>query len=114
MSLSVPYSMFGLGRTNNYIETFFMGFPDAQGDEHYSTWSGMIPNSQILVFPYAEDKPSTWTLELVISPSDSVLYVIISLSACLVVLAAVIGVLHWKERQQDEAEKKKQDHFFTF
>eukprot|EP00475_Leptophrys_vorax_P005129 TRINITY_DN1307_c0_g1_i2.p1 TRINITY_DN1307_c0_g1~~TRINITY_DN1307_c0_g1_i2.p1 ORF type:complete len:655 (-),score=145.73 TRINITY_DN1307_c0_g1_i2:1190-3154(-) len=113
-SLGAPYSMFGLGRTNNYIETFFMGFPDGANEDHWYSWSGMIPNSQILVFPYSIDNPASWTLELVISPSDSVMYVIVALIACMIALGGVIGVFHWKERQQDEVEKKKQEHFFTF
>lgn len=74
----------------------------------------MIPNSQIIVFPYPPEKPQQWFLELLISPSDNVKYVIIAVSSCIVGLGGIILFLHWKERREDEAEKRKAEHFFTF
>ncbi|KAF9896574.1 hypothetical protein BX616_007185, partial [Lobosporangium transversale] len=61
MNLALPFSLFGLGRTNNYVEELFVGVTRNQ-DEHFTTYAGVIPNSQLIIIPYqAEDasRPST-------------------------------------------------------
>ncbi|KAK3842740.1 MAG: hypothetical protein J3R72DRAFT_474554 [Linnemannia gamsii] len=56
LGLSLPYSLFGLGRTNNYVEELFVGVTRNQ-PEHYTTYSGVIPNSQLIIIPFqAEDE----------------------------------------------------------
>ncbi|KAG0364322.1 hypothetical protein BC939DRAFT_458332 [Gamsiella multidivaricata] len=56
LGLSLPYSLFGLGRTNNYVEELFVGVTRNQ-PEHYTTYAGVIPNSQLIIIPYqAEDE----------------------------------------------------------
>jgi integrin alpha FG-GAP repeat containing protein 1 len=115
LSLGLPYVMYGLGRTNNYIENFFMGFPCAKGSEHFSRWSGVIPNSQVIVFPYNEENPSSWKIELLISPSESAKYVIAALISTILVLGITIAYLHWKEKKEDQTEKKRSsENMFTF
>ena len=107
--------MYGLGRTNNYIENFFVGFPSSKGTKHFTYWSGMIPNSQIIVFPYSQDNPASWLIELLINPSESGGYVIAALVVTLIVLGVSIGYLHWKEKKFDEAEKKRSsENILTF
>ncbi|KAF9972369.1 hypothetical protein BGZ73_004537 [Actinomortierella ambigua] len=54
--LLTPYSLFGLGRTNNYVEELFVGVTRQQA-EHFTTYSGVIPNSQLIIIPYqSEDR----------------------------------------------------------
>ena len=59
LGLNVPYSLFGLGRTNNYVEELFVGVTRNQ-PEHFTTYAGVIPNSQLIIIPYQqEDDQST-------------------------------------------------------
>ncbi|CAG8492968.1 10051_t:CDS:10 [Paraglomus occultum] len=115
-SMQTPYSLFGLGRTNNYVEELFVGTTRNQTD-HYSTFSGVIPNSQLIIIPYQPndvENPSTWTLELYIHPGDWVPWVLITLIAATVVLALVVFTLNWMEKREDELEKRKALHVINF
>ncbi|SJK99499.1 uncharacterized protein ARMOST_02801 [Armillaria ostoyae] len=49
-ALQSPYSFFGLGRTNNYIENLFVG-STMHVDEHYMDIEGVIPNSKVDILP---------------------------------------------------------------
>ncbi len=44
-SLQVPYAFSGLGRANNYVESFTVG-----RNGNVQEWSPIIPNSQLGVF----------------------------------------------------------------
>lgn len=58
LGLSLPYSLFGLGRTNNYVEELFVGVTRNQ-PEHFTTYSGVIPNSQLIIIPYQQEDDMT-------------------------------------------------------
>ncbi|KAG1779124.1 hypothetical protein EV702DRAFT_1044074 [Suillus placidus] len=47
-SLLTPYSFFGLGRTNNYIENLFVG-STKHTQEHFINMEGVIPNSRVVI-----------------------------------------------------------------
>jgi len=113
LSLGLPYSVHGLGRTNNYIELFYVGLATDYG-KYYNSWVAQIPNSQLVCFPWPRHSPVDWTLELLISPSTRLLKVALSLLGTLVALGATIGLLHWREKKQDEAESKHTSHLFVF
>lgn len=49
-ALQLPYGYMGLGRTNNYIENFYMGIPLTTGA--IKEWTPIIPNSQLIVSPH--------------------------------------------------------------
>ncbi|KAK0561093.1 hypothetical protein OC861_005983 [Tilletia horrida] len=70
-SLLTPYSYFGLGRTNNYVETLFVGSTRRRGsaaagagagqgsdsandNPHYLVMEGVVPNSEVLISPWEE------------------------------------------------------------
>eukprot|EP00455_Lapot_gusevi_P003791 TRINITY_DN11546_c0_g1_i1.p1 TRINITY_DN11546_c0_g1~~TRINITY_DN11546_c0_g1_i1.p1 ORF type:complete len:395 (-),score=71.26 TRINITY_DN11546_c0_g1_i1:8-1123(-) len=115
-SLQTPYNHYGLGRTNNYIEEFFVGFTtSSQSESHFFKWICIIPNSQLIVFPYPAGSPSEWTLELLISPSRNLLSVAIFICSALAITAAITFYFHYQEKKADETEKQKSEHFvFTF
>src|SRR5882672_7445911 len=46
-SLQTPYSFFGLGRTNNYIENLFVG-STKHTTQHFINMEGVIPNSKVV------------------------------------------------------------------
>lgn len=48
-SLSLPYCYLGVGRSNNYVETFTAAFSIA-GQRSIRVWTPIIPNSQLIIF----------------------------------------------------------------
>ncbi|KAJ2516108.1 hypothetical protein GGI11_003551, partial [Coemansia sp. RSA 2049] len=60
-ALCTPYAVIGIGRTNNYIEDFSVGSTSPRG-HNVKSFEGLIPNSQVVVFPV--NTTSDWRLEL--------------------------------------------------
>jgi len=101
--LLTPYVLFGLGRTNDYVNEFWVGLPL----EHRRRFAaGIIPNSQLIAIPSPPDKPSRWTVELYISKASLLPWVALALSAGLLVIGVVIIFIEWQERREDAREKK--------
>jgi len=126
MALQTPYVFMGLGRTSNYIDTMFYGISSNQA-VHTNSWSGIIPNSQVAAFPYKIEKPATyvplmhrlletatttcadrwlvvltlapsrWTMEMYISPSGILFWVIVACVLACLILASLIGYLTYRE-----------------
>ncbi|SGY75403.1 BQ5605_C005g03425 [Microbotryum silenes-dioicae] len=100
LSLGTPYSYFGLGRTNNYVENLFIGVTRHQ-DQHFINIEGLIPNSQIVIVPWQPDwasDPSSWTRELFLHPGDWIPWVTIVLGAATLLLGAIVVSLHFNEK----------------
>jgi len=114
-ALQTPYALSGLGRPSNYIDYVYMGVPlYLTGHQAYQSWSGIIPNSQVVVTPYPKNSPSNWAIELYISPSGALLWIALGVILCLIVSGALIVFFQWRERKADEAEKKEREHLFSF
>ncbi|KAJ3021428.1 hypothetical protein HKX48_008522 [Thoreauomyces humboldtii] len=117
-SLQTPYALFGLGRTNNYIEDLFVGVTRRKEKiSHVAAYQGVIPNSQLVVIPYESDAAAdttSWTLELYINPSSASKSVMLVLLTSLVVLSSVVAALHWTEKREDERERRKALHAINF
>lgn len=113
LALSPPYVTFGLGRTNTFIDTFFFGI-GLNETTHSRSWVSIVPNAQIIIFPYPHDQPDEWILELFVSPTSHLFWVCISWASVLTLLAIVIGYLHLREKREDEKEKRKHQLLFTF
>jgi len=114
-SLQTPYCLFGLGRTNSYMEELFVGV-SRRTQKHYNIYSGMIPNSQLIIIPYQENNgdTSSWELKQFINPSEYVPYVFISLVSTIVILIIITLLLQFLEKREDELEKKKALHIINF
>jgi len=114
LPLQTPYAHSGLGRTANYVEEVFAGFPIANS-RHYNMWVAMVPNAQLVVFPFPHGSPSSWTLELFVSPSTRLFWVGIAFVVTLGILAVTIYVFHRKEKAEDNKERRAQlnSYFFT-
>lgn len=100
LSLGTPYSYFGLGRTNNYVENLFIG-STRQQVEHYINVEGLIPNSQVVIDPFqpaGRSDPSSWTRELFLHPGDWIPWVTVVLTAAIGLLGIVVFVLHMNEK----------------
>lgn len=116
LSLQTPYCLFGLGRTNNYVEEMFAGVSRHQ-DKNYFFYEGVIPNSQLVFLPYQPEHvqdTSSWKVELYIKPADYVPWVLVVLVAASVLLAIVVVVLRTMEKREDEMERRKALHIINF
>ncbi|KEP61205.1 UNVERIFIED_CONTAM: FG-GAP repeat-containing protein [Hammondia hammondi] len=109
--LQLPYVLFGLGRTNNYIEEFYLGMPISAQVCH-NMWISLIPNSQVLVSPSPLYCPKAWQLDLSVNPSKHVFYILITTLICLIVVAIIIFILDRREKAEDsELQRGFRSHF---
>jgi len=114
-ALQTPYCLFGLGRTNSYMEELFVGV-SRRNIKYYNIYSGMIPNSQLIIIPYQQENedPSLWQLKQFINPSEYVPYVFISLVCTIIILIIITLLLQFLEKREDELEKKRALHIINF
>lgn len=100
LSLLTPYSYFGLGRTNNYVENLFVGSTRHQ-PKHFNSFESLIPNSQVLIVPFQPPgvtDPGTWSRQLYLHPGEWIPGVTLSLTGAMLVLGGIIFFLHLKEQ----------------
>lgn len=102
-ALQLPYCYKGVGRSNNYIENFFLGMSIGAQRTIY-TKSPFIPNSQLVIFAKSSDI-LTWNIEQFINPTASLFIIIIACLICLLGIGIVIIVLHCKEKIEDDRAK---------
>ncbi|KOB73487.1 T-cell immunomodulatory protein [Operophtera brumata] len=100
-SLQLPYSIFGLDRTPNFVDTLNVGLSG-----YSKSWTQIIPNSQIVVIPAPPSNPSQWKVQLFVTPSKVILKSVFVLTAIIVIITGCVLYLHWKERndRQDVIE----------
>lgn len=106
-ALQTPYHLYGLGRTNGYIEDFFFGKPRSSSSQNYNYQTGIIPNSQLVAIPYPADAPTMWILELYVNPSTHTLWVAIAVFSTLVLIGLPIIILWRYEKWVDSKSKTK-------
>ncbi|KAG1456295.1 hypothetical protein G6F56_006860 [Rhizopus delemar] len=116
LSLLTPYCLFGLGRTNNYVEEMFAGVTRHQ-EKNYYLYEGVIPNSQLVILPYQPEDvqdSTSWKVELYIKPGDHVPWVLGVLMTAAIILGIVVVVLRVMEKREDEMERQKALHIINF
>ena len=94
-SLLTPYSFFGLGRTNNYIENLFVG-STKHTPQHFLNMEGVIPNSKVVILPSSGDAP--WKRQLFLRPGAWIPWVTVTVVIGTAVLAVIVLVLHISEK----------------
>lgn len=132
--LQMPFVLFGLGKTNNYIEELYVGtnyinkllsgsslvleyrrlfsggssrWSDKSAQYTYSNiWTGLIPNTQIIAQLNPVDAPQNWTLVLSVSPQKTIKGVLIVCTLALVIIGIIIIVLDRKEKAEDLKENQ--------
>eukprot|EP00742_Colponemidia_sp_Colp-10_P006703 GILJ01007185.1.p1 GENE.GILJ01007185.1~~GILJ01007185.1.p1 ORF type:complete len:649 (+),score=110.23 GILJ01007185.1:37-1947(+) len=112
LCLQNPFSLYGLGRTNNYIEEFYMGVTIKS--THANMWISVIPDSQLIAFPNPLGSPDYWTLQLFVSPSSKWLAVAVGTIVALAVVGILVVFFDWREKAQDRKEKEETAHLFSF
>ncbi|GLB35509.1 putative repeat domain in Vibrio, Colwellia, Bradyrhizobium and Shewanella [Lyophyllum shimeji] len=111
-ALQTPYSFFGLGRTNNYIENLFVG-STVHANEHYIKMEGVIPNSKVVILPSTQEGVP-WKRELFLRPGEWIPWVTVTVVAGMGVLAIIVFVLHLNEKREDELERRRASHHINF
>ncbi|CAL1535280.1 unnamed protein product [Lymnaea stagnalis] len=114
-SLQLPFMLFGLGQTPNFVDELEIGiqYPAGKNPRSHS-WATIIPNSQVIVIPYPLDSPDSWKHELYVTPSRLVLLTGASLLGTCAFIAAIVGLLQWRERIEDKKEKLQEAQRFHF
>lgn len=108
-SLQLPYTIFGLGRTPNFVDRLAVGLANES-----RTWNQLIPNSQMIVVPFPLDRPSHWKAQLFVTPSKLIVKSVIALGAtCLLIMLIILG-LYIKEKREDKVEMLLEAHRFPF
>ncbi|XP_076113083.1 T-cell immunomodulatory protein-like isoform X4 [Mytilus galloprovincialis] len=114
-SLQLPFTVFGLGQTPNFVDTLEVSIPYPTGKSaRKKSWTAVIPNSQLIIIPYPNDDPSSWINKLFITPSRLVLLTGAALLGTCGFLAGIVGILHWREKIEDKKEKLIDSHKFHF
>jgi integrin alpha FG-GAP repeat containing protein 1 len=101
LSLNLPYTYMGIGRSNNYIENFQVISSTIlkRDEDNFKTFTPIIPNSQLIISrEISEDrKSSTWELDLIVTPTSKLSLLIMTIIVLLVIILAIIIYLHIKE-----------------
>ncbi|XP_018318815.1 T-cell immunomodulatory protein [Agrilus planipennis] len=108
-SLNLPYTIFGLGRTPNFVDTLVVGLSN-----YSKEFNQIIPNSQMVVIPWPANEPSKWKAQLFVTPSKVILTSVAALTGICGLITLIIGILYWKERQEDKKERLQESHRFHF
>lgn len=111
-SLQLPYALFGLGRTPNFVDKLTLGVP--QWPASTQSWPQMVPNSRMYVIPYPAKDPSHWVGRLYVTPNRLVLMSVAALGGVCLLIGMTVVVLHCCEMRQDKKERdvmKKRFHF---
>ncbi|KAL0488208.1 hypothetical protein AKO1_015330 [Acrasis kona] len=114
MSLQTPYHMFGLGRTNGYIEEFYLGKSSVtSGNSMWKMWSALMPNSQLVAIPSPAYDTDGWTVELFVDPSTQSIWVAVAVVGTLLLLGVPIIILYRYEAILDQREKRDKAHLIS-
>ena len=111
MALTLPYSLVGIGRSNNYIENYSVisnsmnPNNDCKGKTEENTFTPIIPKSQLLITKKLKDDKVEWTVDLIVSPTENILTLIIVIAVVLFVILVIIIILHIKEINEDKRQE---------
>ncbi|XP_065831356.1 T-cell immunomodulatory protein-like [Oscarella lobularis] len=112
----LPYVVFGLSLTSNFVEKLSVGIPYVNGSKLplSRTWKSIIPNSHLYILSKPGGKPSEWRNVLYLTPSNKVWYTLAVFAGTCLFFGITVGLLHWREKRQDEREKRQEAHKFHF
>ena len=94
----------GIGRSNNYLESFNVAYAHQGGQYQVRVFTPIIPNSQLIITANDVDSKQ-WSLELFVSPMEYLIVIVFAASAVLVVSGIVIILMHWQEKKEDNKNR---------
>jgi len=118
MALQLPYTIFGLGATPNFVEHLNVHMSSLTANDQIRSfrreWHQIIPNSQLVISPNPRDYSFNWKMQLFITPSNNILLTAIALTCTMIGLIIIIGALQYREKKMDEKERKLESQRFHF
>lgn len=99
-SLLTPYAFIGLGRTNNYVEKFYVG-ATLHSEAHYMYLEGVIPNSKVAIWPPTVRDgqiQGDWKRELYLRPGQWIPLVTLTVVLATGLMAIIVLVLRLNEK----------------
>ena len=124
MSIPLPYSLSGLGETNNYVENFQIlsgnyynidkNRFEKEKYRNFRDQTPIIPNTQMAVFKFInEDNKYDWYIDLYVLPTDTLLIIALSIVGFMLVILGVIIYLHVREVKEEQKETNKFKSWFA-
>jgi integrin alpha FG-GAP repeat containing protein 1 len=115
LSLQLPYVIFGLGSTPNFVDRLTVGvYVNDIKEVLRRDWPSIIPNSQLVINVNPRNDIQYWKLQLFLTPSKNILFTGISLGSTMICLIIVIIFLQYREKKIDEKERKLESQRFHF
>lgn len=102
----MPFSQIGIGRSNNFIESFTVSVP-TNGTRAIKRWTPIIPKSVLFILlTQNEGGTESWSLDILIKPNEKIVLIILVDAVFLLILGLIIIVLHLLEKAEDRKEAK--------
>ena len=101
----MPFAQIGIGRSNNFIESFTVS-SFVNGSRSMRVWTPIIPKSVLFVVTNNNEESESWTLDVLIKPSEKMIMIILVDAVFLLFLGLVIIILHMVEKAEDRKEKQ--------
>ena len=103
-NLGISYAYFGIGRSNNYIETFTLG-TIVYGKKVVRSWTPIIPNTQLIISTQNTQNSNHWQLDLLIGPTKAIGILVVVVLLFLLIIGLLIIIMHFAEKAEDDKEK---------
>ena len=123
-NIPLPYSLMGLGETNNYVENFqilsgnyyIMGKEnfDKEKYRNFRDHTPVIPNTQMALYKFKNEKNKIeWYIDLYVLPTDTLLIIALSIVGFMLVILGIIIYLHVREVKEEQKETNKFKSWFA-
>ena len=122
-NIPLPYSLIGLGETNNYVENYqiisgnYYANEKLFEDEEYRNfmkYTPIIPNTQMKIFKFKNTGGKyEWHVDLIVQPMDSLIVIVLALIGVMLVILGVIIYLHVREVKEEQKETNKFKSWFA-
>lgn len=110
-ALSIPNTMIGVGRSNNFVEMFTVALYE-HGTRSIREWSPIIPKSVLYIYTNSNKDSDQWQLALLVNPTNKINLILVVDALILTVLSLIIIVLYFREKVEDEKEKGDAFNYF--
>ena len=97
----MPYVFDGIGRSNNYVESFNVAYTTFDNANQVRVFTPIIPNSQLVISANSREA-SSWQLDLFINPMEYLVLVAVAAVVFLTIMGSVILCMHLQEKKEDK------------
>ena len=110
MIIPLPFAYQGIGRSNNYIEHLYAISNTFDKVDKYNisynndSFTPIIPNTQLIITKGYDKSKVNWEIELVVTPTENLMILLLVIIIILFIILFVIGFLHYKEKNEDKEQ----------